>query len=208
MFILDETTEEETSQSEEESEEELSEETQVSEPEAEPPKPKKTKPQKKPFERNDSIYLATVRYKSLGLPANQKRLSSSRKKEIEDKLEKNQEKLKSVCLTFFLFSNIFKYYFQIYPNFYATRNKLKKMVDKIWKEKKVKRSPKKSNPPQENFKMRLERILESPVHKPGSIIKPIPVPRKKVMFDTPKPPIPSTSKRMYEEDTTSNASSF
>lgn len=97
----------------------------------------------------------------------------------------------------------------MYPNFYATRNKLKKIVEKLWKDKKSKRSPKKPSPPQENdFKMRLEKILESPIHKPGGLIRPVPVPRKKVMFETPKAPQPSTSKKMYDDETTSNASSF
>lgn len=146
MFILDETTEEETSQSEEESEEELSEETQVSEPEAEPepPKPKKTKPQKKPFERSDSIYLATVRYKSLGLPANQKRLSSSRKKEIEDKLEKNQEKLKSVCLTLFCFQIFLIIIFRYIQTFMQQEISLKRWSIRFGKRKRLKdhlRSP-------------------------------------------------------------------
>lgn len=84
------------------------------------------------------------------------------------------------------------------------------MVERLWKERKSsKRTVKKSTPPQEDdFKMRLEKILESPVHKPGGLIRPVPVPRKKVMFETPKPTQPSTSKKMYEDDSTSIASSF
>ncbi|KAL5273040.1 DZIP1 family protein [Megaselia abdita] len=190
----EETTEDETSISEEESEDdEVSEVSQSSDVQSPEPIIKKPKPQKKPFERSDSIYMATVRYKSLGLPANQRRLTPSKKKEIVEKLEKNQEKLKS-----------------IYPNFYATRNKLKKVVEKLWKEKKPSKQPSKKSKPQkeDDFKIRLERILESPIHKPGGLIRPVPVPRKKVMFETPKTSQPSTSKGMYEDDTTSNASSF
>lgn len=105
MIPIDETTEDETSLSEEDTggeEDEASEDISELQPEPSKPQPvpKKPKPQVKPFERSDSIYLATVRYKSLGLPANQKRLSSSKKKEIVEKLAANSEKMKSVRFCF------------------------------------------------------------------------------------------------------------
>lgn len=95
----------------------------------------------------------------------------------------------------------------MYPNFYATRNKLKKVMEKLWKDRKSSKQTVKKSTGQhaDDFKMRLEKILESPIHKPGGMAQPVPVPRKKVMFETNQP---STSKKMYEEDTTSVASSF
>ncbi|XP_065354537.1 cilium assembly protein DZIP1L [Calliphora vicina] len=171
--------------------------------------------------KKDAIKLSNRRLLTLGLDMRTKSLPSTVKKRISVDLNEKRNKLK-----------------QKHPHFYATRNKIKKFVDKLCSTKMPENAeallkvtkPATRNKIQEqqhysdeysvsdeddvsleastplnnattetrNFKQRLERILASPMRKPDEHLtkaivhqqnltqKPVPMPRKRVMFNHPE----------------------
>ncbi|XP_037808405.1 zinc finger protein DZIP1L isoform X2 [Lucilia sericata] len=171
--------------------------------------------------KKEATKLTNQRLLTLGVNMRTKSLPSTLKKRISTELNENRNKLK-----------------QEHPHFYATRNKIKKFVDKLCSTKMPENAEallkatkpvrtkiqeqqysndqnsvsdendealeastplnvNTSTTDNNNFKQRLERILSSPIRKPDEHIikaivhpqnltqKPVPMPRKRVMFHHP-----------------------